>query len=51
MFVFGFGFYYFKIITNVFMKIKKNKKTKNDVISLIIVINKGAQDLALTFKL
>ena len=50
MFVFGFGFYYFKIITNVFMKTKK-KKTKNDVISLIIVINKGAQDLALTFKL
>ena len=45
MFVFGFGFYYFKIITNVFMK------TKNDVISLIIVINKGARDLALTFKL
>ena len=30
---------------------QKKKKTKNDVISLIIVINKGAQDLALTFKL
>ena len=45
MFVIGFGFYYFKILTNLFMK------TKNDVISLIIVINKGAQDLALTFKL